>query len=217
MDSIIFDVDGTLWDSREQVAASWNLAVKQEFSYDRGLTAEMMTPLFGKTMDKIMDALFPDFSEEEKQKITEACFDYENRYLMETPGRYYEGIEETLTELAKEYPLFIVSNCQSGYIETLLHHLKNADAISDFLCYGDTGRQKEETIRMLMEKYDLKAPVYIGDTKGDAIASQKAGIPVIFASYGLGTMEKEDYIAKIDSLPELVTLLAGKKNLEMTL
>ena len=108
---------------------------------------------------------------------------------------------------------------ETVYLKDVLerNHLKNADAISDFLCYGDTGRQKEETIRMLMEKYDLKAPVYIGDTKGDAIASQKAGIPVIFASYGLGTMEKEDYIAKIDSLPELVTLLAGKKNLEMTL
>ena len=75
------------------------------------------------------------------------------------------------------------------------------------MCYGDTGKAKEETILQLMKKHDLKHPVYVGDTEGDAISCKKAGIPVIFASYGLGNMEPEDYIAKIDSLPELVEVM----------
>ena len=63
MDSIIFDVDGTLWDSADSVAAAWNLAIKKFSSLDITLDREILGSVFGKTMTDIGDILFPSLSE----------------------------------------------------------------------------------------------------------------------------------------------------------
>ena len=52
--------------------------------------------------------------------MDEMC-SYENEYLSIHGGTLYPGLEDTLKELKKNYRLFIVSNCQSGYIEAFLH------------------------------------------------------------------------------------------------
>ena len=53
MDGIIFDVDGTLWDSTEAVARSWNQAIEENTDFSLSLTADRLKSLFGKTMDEI--------------------------------------------------------------------------------------------------------------------------------------------------------------------
>ena len=69
MDSIIFDVDGTLWDSADSVAAAWNLAIKKFSSLDITLDREILGSVFGKTMTDIGDILFPSLSETEKDSL----------------------------------------------------------------------------------------------------------------------------------------------------
>ncbi len=68
--------------------------------------------------------------------------------------------------------------------------------ISDHLCPGITGQAKAENIMALVKKHHLSSPVYVGDTKGDFEACQKAGVPFIFASYGYGTVQNPDYTIK---------------------
>ena len=112
---------------------------------------------------------------------------------------------DTLKELALEYPLFIVSNCQCGYIEVMMKGAGMEPYIKDFLCFGQTQTSKDLTILKLMEKNNLTSPVYVGDTQGDADSCKKAGIPFIFAAYGLGDV-KEDY-PTIHSFSELKNIL----------
>ena len=69
MDGIIFDVDGTLWDSTDSVAESWNLAIRENSSLDLTIDGEILQGLFGKTMTEIADALFPSLSEEERRQL----------------------------------------------------------------------------------------------------------------------------------------------------
>lgn len=186
MDSIIFDVDGTLWDSTDSVAKSWNLAIQENSSLDLTITGETLAKVFGKTMTEIADMLFSDLPDEERMKLLNICFQYENRYLEIHPGILYEGVPQTLASLSQRYPLFIVSNCQCGYIEILLRSCSVEPFIKDHLCFGETLTSKGETIRTLMEKNGLKSPVYVGDTQGDKDACRQAGIPFIFAEYGFG-------------------------------
>ena len=81
MDGIIFDVDGTLWDSTEAVARSWNQAIDENTDFSLSLTADGLKSLFGKTMDEITLALFPSCPKEERDRISYLCFNYENRLL----------------------------------------------------------------------------------------------------------------------------------------
>lgn len=186
MDSIIFDVDGTLWDSTDSVADSWNQAIRLNSSLDLTLDRETLSGVFGKTMTEIGDILFPSLPPQERNDLLEICFETENRYLEDHPGEMCPGVAEIIPMLAEKYPLFIVSNCQCGYIEVLLKTTGLGPYIKDHLCFGETQVSKGETMRMLVERNNLKSPVYIGDTQGDADACKAADVPFIFAEYGFG-------------------------------
>ena len=209
MDGIIFDVDGTLWDSTDSVAKSWNLAIRENSSLDLTIDGEILQGLFGKTMTEIADALFPSLSEEERMNFIQICFDYENRYLETHPGRMYDGVVDTVKKLSERYPLFIVSNCQCGYIEAMLNASGLGPYIKDHLCFGETQTPKGDTIRTLVGRNALKAPVYVGDTQGDADACKAAGVPFIFAEYGFGSVPEAK--TKIRTFPDLKNLFLLQK------
>ena len=67
IEGIIFDVDGTLWDSTEEVAYSWNQAIKEQTDMDRTLTAEQLKREFGKPLEEIMDDLFPELRKKSRR------------------------------------------------------------------------------------------------------------------------------------------------------
>ena len=205
VESLIFDIDGTLWDSRALVAEGYNIQLKAE-GYDRFfVTAEDFLPLFGKVMTEIADVIFAELPPRQRYPLMERCMDTENRYLHENPCNIgYPGIRETLERLSKTHRLFIVSNSQCGYPELCMDKLGLTPYISGHLCFGDTGTEKGETIRRLMQQHDITSAVYIGDTQGDLEASRQAGIPFVFAAYGFG--EPDEWDAKIETVAQLETL-----------
>ena len=106
MDGIIFDVDGTLWDSTEAVARSWNQAIEENTDFSLSLTADWLKSLFGKTMDEITLALFPSCPKEERDRIGYLCFNYENRLLETDHGVLYPDVAQTLENLSQNRPLY---------------------------------------------------------------------------------------------------------------
>ena len=205
-ESLIFDIDGTLWDSRALVAEGYNLQLEDEGLSHLKTDAETLKSLFGKTMRDIADALFGSVPVPERYRLMERCMERENRYLQENPCKIgYPGVKETLTELAKNHRLFIVSNSQRGYPELCMEKLGISHLISGPLCFGDTGTEKGLTIRALMERYAITSACYVGDTLGDEAASDLAGLPFIFCAYGFGTADHP--AAVMESFPQLIQLL----------
>ncbi|HJD12307.1 MAG TPA: HAD family hydrolase [Candidatus Ruminococcus avistercoris] len=207
MDSIIFDVDGTLWDTTHVVADAWNEVVRSETSLDLSITPQKLKTLFGKTMPDIAAILFPEEPKENQLRLIDLCCQREEEALRKKSGALYPQLESVLTQLAARLPLFLVSNCQAGYIETFLDCTGFAPYITDHLCPGDTGEGKAENIREIIRRHHLKSPVYVGDTDGDYQAVKSAGdsIPFIFASYGFGFVENPDYV--ITCPADLLSLL----------
>ena len=199
---IIFDVDGTLWDSAKPVAESWTLMLERRYpELARIITSDDMYRNMGKTMDAIGADLFPGLAPDKRDEVMDACMRYENEYLADHPGVTYPNMKETLAALSREYGLYIVSNCQEGYIEALMAACGIASYISDTECFGATGRPKGDNIRLVMERNGLEKCLYVGDTAMDQEAAGKAGIPFVFASYDFGQASGAD--AVIGSLAEL--------------
>lgn len=125
----------------------------------------------------------------------------DNAAVAELGGNLYAGVVDVLNRLQKEFPLFIVSNCQSGYIETFLKLSGLAHLFQDFECWGNTRKSKSENLAAVISRNSLKNSVYIGDAEGDRVAARSCKIPFYFASYGFGTVK--DYDLVISSFPEL--------------
>ncbi|MCQ2417760.1 MAG: HAD family hydrolase [Oscillospiraceae bacterium] len=199
--AVLFDLDGTLWDSSEQVITAWNQCIRERTPYTEQFTTADMQGFMGKTMEAIAALMFPKLSKEEQTRILRMCTDEEYAYLEEHAAPLYPHVREVLTALSKEYRLAIVSNCLDGYIQIFLKQCGFSEIFSDFESAGKTGLGKGQNIRLVMERLQTEQCIYVGDTQGDANAAAEAGVPFIHAGYGFGTVE--NCAAVIHSLTEL--------------
>ncbi|WP_187262930.1 HAD family hydrolase [Pontibacter beigongshangensis] len=210
-DSIIFDLDGTLWDATATVAKAWQAAVNRVDYVQDEVTQQKVQSITGMTYDAIYEKLYPYLSTEQRNELKALCAKEELEHMNRYGGNLYKGLENTLRALKEKYRLFIVSNCQVGYIETFLAHSKLHDVVEDHQCYGTRSLPKAENIKEVIKRNNLAHPVYVGDTIGDYEASKGAGVPFIYASYGFG--EVPGYDARIDSLPDLKKLFLESEEL----
>lgn len=207
MDSIIFDVDGTLWDSTGIVAEAWTHYLK-EIGISMDISSQRLMGLFGQLLPDIAQQLFPDKNKEEQLRLIDGCCQAEHKALLKQCAPLYPGLEDTLQKLSQKYPLFIVSNCQAGYIEVFLEATGFSKYFKGHLCPGDTGKDKAGNIAQIVQDYGLSSPIYVGDTLGDYHACQKAGVTFVYAAYGFGDVPGCRY--SINSLPGLLSFCASQ-------
>lgn len=202
---IIFDMDGTLWDSAAGVAESWNEAILA-YGYERKpLTAGDIQSVMGKTMEDIADILFPELKVMQRKELLDLCCRLENDYLRRHGGVLYPDIRKTMEKLKVNYHLYIVSNCQAGYIEAFLDYYKFHDLIEDIECYGNNDKPKGENIALLYQRNNLEDAVYVGDIQGDYDASMSAGVRFIHAGYGFGKVEAD--VPEIQKFSDLIEVI----------
>ena len=189
-DGLLFDLDGTLWDSVDAICVSWNQALEELApEYAGTVTRQRLLPCMGLLLPDILDRLAPDLDQERAAPLLAALLEAENRYVAALGGRLYPQAAETLELLARRYRLFIVSNCQVGYIEAFFQAHGLEKYFTDYENPGRTGLDKAGNIALVAERNGLKRPLYIGDTQGDYHAAAKAGVPFLHAAYGFGTVD----------------------------
>ena len=199
-DSLIFDMDGTLWDAVDTYAESWNLVFK-EMGIDIYVKRDELAKMVGWEGKKVISVIMPDFDEEKRQAIYAVVNEKRREILPLNGGLLYDGVKDGLKLLAKKYQLFILSNCAKGIIRLFIGWAGIDEHITDELAHGVNFLPKQHNIKLLSEKHGLKSPVYIGDTQGDGEQSRLAGVPFVFVSYGFG--QTDDYDLKFDDFKSL--------------
>lgn len=203
-DSIIFDLDGTLWSSVDcAVKALADVKDKHEdIKYD--ITSDDVKAAMGLTFDEAREFYYGYLNDEKSYEYTKEAFQRNVEYLSKGEGKLYPKVAETLEELTKKYKLFIVSNCALDYIRIFFDTFGLEKFFLDYQCSGANGLSKAENIRLVIDNNKLNAPVYVGDTIHDKKATDLAGIPLVYASYGFGDVSEYDY--KIDKFEDLIHL-----------
>lgn len=200
---IIFDLDGTLWDTSDAIIPVWNTVLARHGQ--RLITKADMSGYMGKTSDVIAGMLLPALPQDNAMSVLKECFYEEQIYLSRHGGVLYGDVEATLAELKAHCGLYIVSNCDSGYLDAFFaaHGLK--PYFDDFATYGGTGLSKADNIRLIVERNRLRQAVYVGDTALDKTSAESAGIPFIFAAYGFGHIDGAEYqIERFCDLPKRI-------------
>lgn len=205
--AILFDLDGTLWDATHVTAKIWPGVLANHPEITRTIDLDTVQSYMGKTNEELAVLLFPELPFEKSYALMMEASAMENKLLSEQGGRLFPELIPTLVTLSNLYPLGIVSNCQSGYIEAFLSHHKVGHLFVDHTCSGDTDKPKSENIRLLCDRQGYKNVVYVGDTLYDATAAREAGCDFIWTSYGFGTVSPELFRDKISTPKELLSIL----------
>lgn len=206
-DGVLFDLDGTLWDAVPEITLCWNQAIQAAGVERPPLTVEEVKGCMGLRIADIAAQRLPGLSRERQMEIINECCRVENDYLAVHGAGVFPGAEETLKALSAQCPLFVVSNCQDGYIQAFFAGTGLGKYFTDFECAGRTNRPKAENIALVVERHDLKAPVYVGDTPLDCQSAQQAGVPFVHAAYGFGKVENVPAIQSMTELPALLETL----------
>lgn len=201
IDSIGFDLDGTLWDSLEPVIYSWQEAVRDLPDIPRVPTDDEVKGVMGLPPLGIATTLFPYLSEQRAMEVFDIMTKVEIEHVAKVGGSLFDGLEETLEYLSGKYKLYIVSNCQKGYIEAFLAYHRLGRYFVDHENAENTGLSKGRNIRLVMSRNSLENTVYVGDTIGDQNAAREADVPFIFAGYGFGKAEAPETV--ISSIKDL--------------
>jgi phosphoglycolate phosphatase len=188
IDSIIFDIDGTLWNTVETCVIAWNKVLRNH-KQSLLMTESSIISLMGLNHEQIKEKLFKDLDNNKSETILKEAYLNEYDLIENQGGTLFPDVYEELKKLANFYPLYLVSNCQSNYLALFIKFSKVGEFFSDSECYGNTLLPKALNINLIIKRNKLLSPVYVGDTETDFIACQKAQIPFLYANYGFGNLK----------------------------
>ena len=198
--AIIFDLDGTLWETTHSTYTSLNEASKNHDQEE--ISEELVCDNYGNNKEASAKLFFPDLEKEEAFKILDESDELNVKNLTNNGGFIYPGLEDTLFRLHEKYDLYIVSNTSTKkYIESFLISSKLFKYFKDYVAASEIGLSKGDAISKLINDYNIENSVYVGDTKLDYEASAIVGIPFIDCLYGYGEELNCDY--KINDITEL--------------
>ena len=202
--AILFDLDGTLWDSSMEVLLCWNRVLAP---LGRHVSEAEMARLMGLTPREIGDVQFPDLPPEERYALTDRCLRSEDPYLYEHGAKLYPRVRETLRQLKDCYFIGLVSNCTEPYALAFLHAHGLSALFDDHETAGRTGLDKGDNIILLMQRNQIKKAVYVGDTAKDLAAARAAHIPFLYASWGFGDLSDQPCARDFSELEEVVSAM----------
>lgn len=199
-DSLIFDMDGTLWDNVSSYVRAWNIGF-EKIGHARRVVYDDLIGLMGKEIDAMMDALVPESTEKTRNELMNAVF-RAYREMEDIQPVIFPDVLEGLEKLSKKYKLLLLSNCEEGGLVKFMKHTGTAHLFIDYAEHGQNFMPKSHNLKLLIERNNLQSAIYIGDTDGDSRETRKAGIPFGYVTYGFG--KTDGYDLKFDSFEELV-------------
>jgi phosphoglycolate phosphatase len=206
IDSLLFDLDGTLWDSRQALADARNHCARKMGLNLPVFTAGDIQKTMGLTRDQIYAKIFaPHITRPQFEEMRGAMDAALAANVKAGGASLYPEVRETLERLAERAPLYLVSNCGKNYLRDFFAWSGLRPLFRDTLCFGDTLEPKAKNIRAIVIKHRLRRPVYVGDTITDQSSAREAGVPYLHADYGFG--EPEGACRRIKHFSELLSVL----------
>ena len=116
-DGLLFDLDGTLWDSVDAICISWNRALERLApEYAGTVTRARLLPCMGMLLPDILHRLVPELDQERMKPILEEVLSEENAYVAAHGGVLYPGVERPWRRSPPAVPSFSSATARTGIL-----------------------------------------------------------------------------------------------------
>lgn len=201
---IIFDLDGTLWQTIDATYEAANI-ITEKYAELKPISKETIIKGMGlSTLENEINYM-PYIPPEQGIKYMKEISQKTSEIINEKNVVIYDGVIETLKELSKKYKIGIITNNRDEYAKTFLNITKLKEYFTDYMGAASYNITKGEAIKQMVKKYNEKENYYVGDIKKDQEATMYAGIKFIHAKYGFEpNLKSELSIEKIQDLPKII-------------
>jgi len=191
--TFIFDLDGTLLDTLDDLTASCNYALKEHEMPVR--SREEVRQFVGNGVRRLIERAVPAGTS--AQQIEEVLSSFRQHYLLHGLDKTqpYEGIPEMLCELkARGCRLAVVSNKFYKATQDLIAHFFGDTiqvAIGEHEAEGIRKKPAPDTVFEALRQLNAEkeGAVYIGDSDVDLETAKNCGIPCISVLWGFRSRE----------------------------
>jgi len=176
-DIIIFDLDGTIINSRHSIFLSLNEAASNNNLKFKFVASDLNLSM---PLNKLIDLNLKGYSQDIKSKFKSTFINlYDNKYLLKC--NLYDDIYQLLFDLYNQKKeLFIVTNKRKKPTAMILDYFKLNKFFLDVYCidtFPSIENKAELIVKILLERdYKKNQVIYIGDTDQDKISSSCAGV-----------------------------------------
>ena len=181
---IIFDLDGTLLETLEDLKDAVNHVLREHGYPERSL--QEIRRFVGNGARRLMEQALPEGGD-----LEEAFREFQAYYTAhcQIKTRPYDGILDALAELGKEYPLAIVSNKPDSAVKALC-----ADDFPGIYALGEAPgcprKPAPDMVYKAMAAIGVERCVYVGDSEVDVLTAKNAGVPCVSVLWGFRDREE---------------------------
>lgn len=188
LEGIVFDLDGTLWDTKESYLYSYEKISEKYHIVDKK-GPEDIVQMLGVKLRDVMNFLFADF--ENKDVIAEDAVNFSIECILKNSDVLYPNVKEMIIKLSKDYKIYIISNCPRNYLETFLSISNLKEYITD--SYTITEGNKIENFQKIINQNKGKL-LFVGDDYEDYQTIKDHGKTFFcYAKYGYKKSDTYDY------------------------
>ena len=182
MTAILFDLDGTLLDTMDDLADAAN-ATLVHFGYPRRSTEEVRS-FIGNGAERLMRLSFPETADD--QLIDQALAFFKTYYAAHSRGKTkpYDGIPEALTEIKKAFPVAVVSNKPDIATKPLCRDYFGADIFAIGESSACPRKPAPDMVYQAMKAVGADHCIYVGDSEVDVMTARNAGVPCLSVLWG---------------------------------
>ena len=181
MTAILFDLDGTLLDTLDDLADAVNMTLEHFGCPLR--TKEEVRQFVGNGAERLIRLALP--GKPDDPEVSQVLAYFKTWYAAHSQVKTcpYTGIPEALAEVKREFPVAIVSNKPDNAVKILCRQY-----FDGVFALGESSRcprkPAPDMVRLAMEAIGADRCIYVGDSEVDVLTAKNAGVPCLSVLWG---------------------------------